>query len=574
MLKKKEIWVAIIALMVGVGLYGYTILATINDDQDAVAQSSSLETAVARTGDLTIIASGSGEVVPASEIGLTFDGSGVVIEVLVSVGEQVKDGEVLARLQTDKTQAELATEITEAELAFVQARQNLDALYKTAEIEAARALIELEEAQLAFEEVMDLELEKALALGAIAQAQEAIEEAEMMLYIYNSVPSDEAVYTAYASLLFKEAELDEIQAELEKAERKIKGVKDPRMRERYEDQILQLKVKLTNQQIMVEDATYRLNSIDDAADPLDVSVSETHLATAQAQLAAAQSELNKLENGPNPGAIAMAEARLEQARVDWERLKDGPDPEEIARLDAQLESARLALELAQQGTTVIDLVAPMDSIVIALNVDVGDRHESGTGTSNAETGPSGPQSEIEMIEAFLFGNQNSTTNNDSSLVTIADLSQPLIEAYIDETDFEKVAIGYPAEVTFDALPGETFAGEIVEISPKLETVSNVQAVRILVRLDATSYAKPTPLPIGLTASVDVIAGQAVNAVLVPVEALVEVGPEKYVVYIVENEGTQPRDVTIGLMDFTSVEIIDGISAGEVIAIGYDKPTGN
>ena len=138
MLKKKEIWVAIIALMVGVGLYGYTILATINDDQDAVAQSSSLETAVARTGDLTIIASGSGEVVPASEIGLTFDGSGVVIEVLVSVGEQVKDGEVLARLQTDKTQAELATEITEAELAFVQARQNLDALYKTAEIEAAR----------------------------------------------------------------------------------------------------------------------------------------------------------------------------------------------------------------------------------------------------------------------------------------------------------------------------------------------------------------------------------------------------------------------------------------------------
>lgn len=574
MLKKKEIWVAIIALMVGVGLYGYTILATINDDQDAVAQSSSLETAVARTGDLTIIASGSGEVVPASEIGLTFDGSGVVIEVLVSVGEQVKDGEVLARLQTDKTQAELATEITEAELAFVQARQNLDALYKTAEIEAARALIELEEAQLAFEEVMDLELEKALALGAIAQAQEAIEEAEMMLYIYNSVPSDEAVYTAYASLLFKEAELDEIQAELEKAERKIKGVKDPRMRERYEDQILQLKVKLTNQQIMVEDATYRLNSIDDAADPLDVSVSETHLATAQAQLAAAQSELNKLENGPNPGAIAMAEARLEQARVDWERLKDGPDPEEIARLDAQLESARLALELAQQGTTVIDLVAPMDSIVIALNVDVGDRHESGTGTSNAETGPSGPQSEIEMIEAFLFGNQSSTTNNDSSLVTIADLSQPLIEAYIDETDFEKVAIGYPAEVTFDALPGETFAGEIVEISPKLETVSNVQAVRILVRLDATSYAKPTPLPIGLTASVDVIAGQAVNAVLVPVEALVEVGPEKYVVYIVENEGTQPRDVTIGLMDFTSVEIIDGISAGEVIAIGYDKPTGN
>ena len=90
MFKNKTVWIAIIALIAGAGLYGYYILTTINDNQDAVAQSSSLETAVARTGDLSITASGSGEVVPTSEIGLTFDESGVVIEVLVSVGEHVK----------------------------------------------------------------------------------------------------------------------------------------------------------------------------------------------------------------------------------------------------------------------------------------------------------------------------------------------------------------------------------------------------------------------------------------------------------------------------------------------------
>ncbi len=574
MTRKIAIWIVVIVVIGSVGLYGYDVLTTSNTDQDASNQNNSLETAVARIGDLTIIASGSGEVIPASEIGLTFDESGVVVEVLVRVGDQVQAGDVLARLKTDKTQAELEAEIAEAELAYVLAKQNLDALYKAAELDAANALIELENAQIALEDVMDVELEKAQAMGVIAQAVEAIESAKMKLYIYNSSPSDEDVYTAYASLLFKQVELEDIQDELERLERKIKGVKDEMVRERYEDRILQLKVTLANQQIVVDDATYRLNSIDDEADPMDVSVAEAQLGTAQAQLVDAQRELEKLQKGPDLGTIAMAEARMKQAQAEWDRLKDGPNPEEIARLETALEKARLALEIARQSTTIIDLTSPIDGTVTALNVDVGDRHYPGTGSTNADSGSSGPQTEIEMIERFLFGTSNVTTQTGGNLITIADLRQPLIEAYIDETDFQKTVIGYPVEITFDALPDEVFTGEIVEINPQVERISNIQAVPILVRLDATSYAKPIPLPIGLTASVDVIAGQAENAILIPVEALVEIDPERYLVYVVENETPHPREVSIGLRDFTSVEIINGIAPGEVVAIGYRITTGS
>jgi multidrug efflux pump subunit AcrA (membrane-fusion protein) len=574
MTMKITFWIAIVVLMIGVGLYGCSVLTPIDDNQDEVGQSSSMETAVARTGDLTILASGSGEVIPDSEIGLTFDESGVVMEVLVGVGDQVQAGDVLARLQTDKTQAELDVEITQAKLSYVQAQQDLDNLYKNAEIEAAKTLMELEEAQIALVDVMDLQLEIALAESAVVQAEKSIEDAEMLMYIYNSSPSDDAVYTAYASLLFKQAELEKLQTELVKLERKIKWARDERTREMLESQILQLNVRLADQQVLVEDATYRLNSIDDAADPLDVSVAEAQLRTAQAQLAAAQKELAELENGPNPGTVAKAEAQLKQAQAGWENIKDGPDPEEIARLETELESARLELEIIQQRATTIDLVAPIDGIVTKLNVAVGDRYNSRTGTSSTEAGTSGPQSEMEMIESFLFGNSNATAESDSSLVTIADMSQPLLEVYLDETDYQKAVLGYPVEVTFDALPGDKFTGEIVEISPQLERVSNVQGVPMQVRLDAASYAKPIPLPIGLNATVDVIAGQTENAVLIPIEALVEVSPEKYLVYVVENEVPQPKEVSIGLMDFTTVEIIAGINPGEVVAIGYDEPTGN
>ncbi|MCJ7701250.1 MAG: efflux RND transporter periplasmic adaptor subunit, partial [Anaerolineales bacterium] len=214
MKKTKTLWITVIALMAGAGLYGYYIVTTLKSNQETTDQSGSLETAVARNGDLSIIVSGSGQVIPASEIGLDFDENGTIIESLAKVGDQVEAGDVLARLQSDTTEAELAADIAEAELAVLQAERNLADLYATAELEAAQALIDLEDAQQAMEDLTNLELEEAAALLAIAQAENAIAIAEMMLYIYNSSPSEEDIYTAYASLLFKQEDLDDLEKQL------------------------------------------------------------------------------------------------------------------------------------------------------------------------------------------------------------------------------------------------------------------------------------------------------------------------------------------------------------------------
>jgi HlyD family secretion protein len=571
--KKRTIWVVIITLMMGASLWVYYYQTTQKSNRQSAEQNNPFQTAVARTGDLAILASGSGQVIPDSQIGLNFDQSGTVLEVLVDVGDQVMAGDALARLQSDKTEAELAAEIAAAELAVIQAQGTLDDLYETAEMDAAQALIEFEDAQLALEDLKDLELEKAQALQTAAYAEEAIANAEMLLYIYNSSPSEDEIYTAYASWLFKQETLDDLTKQVNATLLKMKGV-GKTQKDRFEGQLLQLNLQQANQRLVVEDAIYRINTIDAAADPLDVAVAESQLATSQAELAAAQKEYEILSAGPKPGEIAIAEASLAEAQATWERIKDGPGPNDVALLQTQLEEAQLELEILRQGSTVVNLIAPIDSTVIALNVNVGDRIDLGTDTSSSDTGTSNTQSEIDFIEEMLFGSSTSSSADDGSLVTIADLSQPLLEIYIDETDFEKVAVGYPVEVTFDALPDENFTGKIIEISPSLESVSNVQAIRSLVLLDAASYAKPNPLPIGLNAQIDVIAGQTTNAVLVPVEALVEVSPGEYIVYVVENDQPEPREVSVGLVDFTSAEIIDGLSAGEVVALGYQNNTGN
>jgi len=170
---------------------------------------------------------------------------------------------------------------------------------------------------------------------------------------------------------------------------------------------------------------------------------------------------------------------------------------------------------------------------------------------------------------FLFGINNTSSADDESHFTLADLSQLLLEIYVDESDFSRIEIGYPVEIVFDAFPDEVFTGEVIEISPSIERVSNVDGLRAVVMLDHSSYAKPNLLPTGLSAQVEVISGQAVEAVLVPIEALVEVSPGEFIVYVIENDQPVQRIVEVGLVDFTMAEIHGGLQAGEIVALGYE-----
>ena len=97
--------------------------------------------------------------------------------------------------------------------------------------------------------------------------------------------------------------------------------------------------------------------------------------------------------------------------------------------------------------------------------------------------------------------------------------------------------------------------------------SGVTAVRAMVQLDMDSFAKPQTLPVGMNATVEVIGGQAENAVLVPVEALRELSPGQYAVFVMEDGEPTLRIVEVGLMDFTFAEILSGVEAGEIITTG-------
>ncbi len=528
------VWVLIVTLtIILAGGFLYYVKTIQNDGSasDVTSGKTEIQQAVARTGDLTISASGSGELVPASSVDLSFQHSGTVLELNVNVGDQVQAGDVLATLQIDLSVTEREAELAGAQLQVLLAQQNLDQLYQDAQIEAAQALTAVEQARLSLEDLQDLDVELALAQQAVFEAEELIEDAEMALYIQNSSPSLEAYAIANASLMFKEKDLGEILDEIAGVEFQIKSAPNDLIRNRLNQQLLNLQLQLANQRVDYDQALYRYNVLDDAPNETELALADAQLATAQNQFADAQADLEKLQTGPDSSAIILAQAELSEAEADWERLKNGPDPEEVALAEAQLAKAEAELALVQQEQLILDLVSPLDGTVLSVNTSVLDRVSTG-----------------------------------NTILTLADMRQPTVEVYMDETDLQQIQVGNKAEVIFDALPEKTFEGHIQEVDPSLSNTNNTSTVKALVKLDSLPN-QFISLPNGFNAAVDIISGETTNAVLIPIEALHQQEDGGYIVYVINGNEVESRQVQVGLVDLTTAEILSGLQPGELVAIG-------
>jgi multidrug efflux pump subunit AcrA (membrane-fusion protein) len=137
---------------------------------------------------------------------------------------------------------------------------------------------------------------------------------------------------------------------------------------------------------------------------------------------------------------------------------------------------------------------------------------------------------------------------------------------VEENDASKIAIDRPISVVFDAAPEVTFNGTIVRVDPMLVSVDGSPAVQAWATLDTID--NEITLISGMSAEVEIIAGEAKNALLVPAQALRELAAGSYAVFVVGvDEQLKLTPVTVGLRDFANVQILSGLKAGDVVSTG-------
>ena len=147
-----------------------------------------------------------------------------------------------------------------------------------------------------------------------------------------------------------------------------------------------------------------------------------------------------------------------------------------------------------------------------------------------------------------------------TLYKIADLSTVWVEADVYETEMPLVRVGQRAIVTLDAYPGEQFTGRVIYIYPYVDENTRTNKVRYEFA-NRGGRLKP-----GMFADVE-LAAPAGNAIVVPLNALLDSGKEQ-IVFVGQGDGYfEPRKVKAGRRLADNVQILDGLKDGEMVATG-------
>ncbi len=147
MTRKRLFWTIAIALVLVAGGSSYFVYSGGYLQAQEPVEEEVLTTYTVTRGDLVITASGSGTLVPASEVNVGFETSGVLAAVLVKVGDQVEAGQTLAYLDDTDAQAQVAQaaiSLRQAELDLAELSEEVDA----ADLAAAEASLSSAKASL------------------------------------------------------------------------------------------------------------------------------------------------------------------------------------------------------------------------------------------------------------------------------------------------------------------------------------------------------------------------------------------------------------------------------------------
>lgn len=156
--------------------------------------------------------------------------------------------------------------------------------------------------------------------------------------------------------------------------------------------------------------------------------------------------------------------------------------------------------------------------------------------------------------------------NGDVLMTVTPQDTMVLTVAVDESDISSVQTGMAAEITVNALPGEEFEGEVTRVA--MIGSGNGGSSKFAVEI---TLPRQSEMLAGMSASAVLPLYEKMNVLTVPAAAL-EADGAKTVVYTALDKKTgepvNPVEVSCGISDGESVEILAGLSSGDTIYYRY------
>ena len=497
----------IIIVVIIVAILGtFLVWRQVNAQRSQEELLADLQTVSAERGALISTIGATGIVRSNQSATLNWQTSGTVDQVLVSEGEEVKTGQVIALLE----ETSLPQNVILAQADLVTAEQALEDLLNS-ELQQAIALQAVEEAQQALDDINNPDLQQALALQAIADAQKAVNLAETAYLNVKGSASQTDVDAA-------EAQVEIARAELEAAQDRYAPYADKPENNLTRANLLS---QVAQAQQKYDMAVRNYNGLIASASDTDIALAEANLATAKAQLLDSERQYERIKDGPNPADVALLEAQLKDAQREWERIKDGPDPKDIAVAQARIDAAKATLNQKQ-------ITAPFNGVVTMVNCKYGD-----------QVAPGSPAFRID------------------------DLSHLMVDLDVSEIDVNRTSVGQNVTMTFDAIQGTQYTGKITEVSLVGSQVEGIVNFSVTIEItDADSKVRP-----GMTSVVNIVVGELDDVLLVPSRAVRVVNNARVVYLLLGSGQLEQVEITLGATSDVYSEVAAGdIEVGDQIVL--------
>lgn len=288
----------------------------------------------------------------------------------------------------------------------------------------------------------------------------------------------------------------------------------------------------------------------------------------------------KADLASNEASLRAAEARLEGARAshinavaDWERIDSLFKSNDVSK--SELDSAEARLRMSES-----DLNAAEQNVEIARSGVVRAQENVGYTVIKAPMNGRITRLHSEVGETVT----GSVTNFGTVILEMADLTEMLVNAEIDESDIAPVRIGQTARVYINAFDDQVFEGtvESIALQHTLDPSdrSKYYKTEILLHLDPDAQ-----IFAGLTANVDVEVETLEGILKIPSQAVIDKRVDELpqdvvdseavdrnktfarVVYILQDGKAVETPIRIGPSDLTATAVLAGLDSGAEVIVG-------
>ena len=560
--KLKVLNTALVAVAAAGGAFAYTSLGPPSLRTTA---SAATRTAAIGVGTVMTTITSSGNVTAPGDIEVNFATSGKLTELDVKVGDKVKAGQSLARV--DSTTAKANLDAAKAQLASAQAKlteleDGATSLVKEGiTISEAQAQQQVVSAQNSLDNAnQNLALDQAQTAATIAQAQQQLatdeasysQDAASLTAAYNQAVAKQQ---QDATALNAQVAADTLQLQVDQnklaSDATAKSCANPPVATDDPVCIADEKAVVADQKAISQD---QANIASDANGVTNAYNNQTAgLARDQATLTKDQTAITNSQNNAaatiakDNQSIKNAQQQLTNSQLSLKSLQNSdaqktaaPEPSDVESAQASVEQAQVQVDTAQQTLDATSLTSPADGTIGAIDETVGQAVSAGANSSG--------------------GSSNSSSS--SGFITLTNLTDLQVVANIDEADASKVVVDAPATVTLNAISGKKFAAHVIAVADSATVSSNVVQYQVTFELDNTDSAiKP-----GMTASVSVTTAKTNGVLNVASAAVRTTGGSSYVM-VMQPDGTQKRvDVVVGLKGDSTTEITGSVKAGDEVTL--------